>query len=185
MQQDTLIVGDTLSFLTVSADYPASSGWVLHYYLVPRAVGPAPLELTSAAEGEDHRISVDATVTATWTPGFYSWSVRAIKAAEKYTIETLRGQLEVLQNPATAVAGYDGRSQAVRAYDDARVAVAAWTPTLRRYKIGEREQEFSTKAEAIGTLHYWQNEVAKERRNTMLAQGLPDPRKSYVRINRE
>lgn len=185
MQQDTLIVGDTLSFLTVSADYPADAGWVLHYYLVSRATGPTGVELTSTAEGAAHRITVDASVTATWTPGNYSWAVRAIKAAEKYSVETLRRQLEVLQNPATAVAGFDGRSRVHRAYEAALDALAAWTPTTRKYRINGREMEFSTKADAVGCVHYWQNELAKERRHLALDQGRPDPRKSFVRLNRE
>jgi hypothetical protein len=185
MQQNVLIAGDTLSFLTSTPGYLASNGWTLNYYLVRRTAAGSPIVLTGAAEGDDHRITAAASVTANWVPDEYSWSARVEKAAEKYSIENLRGQLVVLQDPATAANGFDGRSQAEKALSDAKTALAAWSPTTRRYKIGEREMEFSSKSDIVGIVSYWEVQVKRERVSKAMAEGRPDPRKTYVRLNRE
>ena len=182
MQQD-LIAGDTLNFLVTLADYPASSGWTLKFRLVPRTATNAAITLTAAAEGADHRTTATASATANWAADNYSWTSWVEKGAETYSVES--GQITVKANPRTVAAGYDGRSVAEKAYDQALAALAAWTPTTRKYRINDREMEFSSKADAVGAVHFWQGEVAKERRAAALAKGLPDPRKNYVRINRE
>lgn len=182
MQQE-LIAGDTLNFLTTVAEYPASSGWVLKFRLVPRTSTNPAIALTAAAEGDDHRTTSSAAVTSGWAADSYTWTSWAEKAAEKYSVES--GQIVIKADPRTVAAGYDGRSIAEKAYDQARAALAAWTPTTRKYRINDREMEFSSKADAVGCVHYWQNELAKERRTDRLAKGLPDPRKSFVRLNRE
>lgn len=181
--QQTLIAGDTLNFLTSLADYPATGGWTLKFRLVPRTSTNAAIALTASAEGAEHRTTVATSVTATWAADNYSWTSWVEKAAEKYSVDS--GQIVVKADPRTVAAGYDGRSVAERAFDQAQAAVAAWTPTTRKYRINDREMEFSSKADAVGALHYWQNEVAKERRTESLSKGLPDPRKSFVRLNRE
>jgi enamine deaminase RidA (YjgF/YER057c/UK114 family) len=182
MQQD-LIAGDTLNFLTALADFPASAGWVLKFRLVPRTASNPAIALTAAAEGDDHRTSVTVAATAGWAADDYGWSSWVEKGAEVYSVES--GQITVRPNPRTVAAGTDLRSVAERAFDQAQAALAAWTPTRRKYRIGDREMEFTSKADIVGVVHYWQGELAKERRAAALAKGLPDPRKSYVRINRE
>lgn len=183
MHQQTLIAGDSLNFVTATPDYPASAGWVLRYCLVPRTVGGTAITLTSIAEGDKHRVQVAATVTAIWVADNYTWTDWVELGLEKYTVE--HGQIVIRPDPRTAAAGYDGRSVAEKALADVQAAFAAWTPTVRKYRIGEREREFNSKADVVGAIHFWQQEVAKERRAAALAAGLPDQRKVYVRINRE
>jgi hypothetical protein len=185
MQQDLLIAGDTLNFLTSVPDYPASAGWVLKFYLVRRTASGSPIVLTATAEGDDHRVTVTAATTAGWSPDNYSWSTRVEKGAEKYTVHGLTGQLVIQQDPATAANGFDGRSVAEKALADANAAMAAWTVTKRRYRIGDREVEFSSKADIVGVINHWEIQVKRERRQQALAEGRPDPAKTYVRINRE
>ena len=54
------------------------------------------------------------------------------------------------------------RSQARRALDDAKAALAAWTPTRRRDKVADREQEFNSAQEITRVISYWQREVDRE-----------------------
>jgi hypothetical protein len=160
MQQQELVAGDSLNFLTAGGAYPASSGWMLKYRLVPRTVGNGVQELTATAEGNDHRIAVAASSTTGWAADNYTWTSWVEKSGEVYTLE--QGQLTVKQNPRTAGAGYDGRSQARKALDDARAAFAAWSPVKRRYKIGEREMEFNSTAEIIKLITWWEQQVMAE-----------------------
>ncbi len=177
-----LIAGDTINFLTEVPDYPATSGWVLKFRLVPRTVGGSPISLTATAEGADHRVTATATATGAWGADNYSWTSWVEKGSEVYSVDA--GQIVVKANPRTVAAGYDGRSVAEKALDQARAALAAWTPSTRRYRIGDREHEFASKADIVGVINYWQTEVARERRREALAKGMPDPSKAFVRINR-
>lgn len=182
MQQE-LISGDSLNFVTQLPDFPATASWVLKFRLVPRTSSNPAISLTAAAEGADHRTTASATVTATWAPDAYTWTSWVEKGIEKYTVES--GQITIRPDPRTVAAGYDGRSQAEKALADAKTAFAAWTPTQRRYRIGDREMEFAAKAEIVGVVSFWGIQVKRERRAKALAEGRPDPRNTYVRLNRE
>ena len=179
--QHELIAGDSLNFLTTLAAYPAPT-WVLKFRLIPRTAANPAIALTAVAEGVDHRVTSAATVTATWAADTYTWTSWVERAAEVYSVES--GQIVIKANPRTAAAGYDGRTQAEKALDQAKAALAAWTPTTRKYRIGDREMEFAGKADIIGIVSYWQNEIARERRAAALSKGLADPRKTYVRLGR-
>lgn len=181
MQQE-LIAGDSLNFLTTLAAYPAPT-WVLKFRLVPRTAANPAIALTAVAEGVDHRVTSAATTTANWVADSYSWTSWVERGAEVYSVES--GQIVVRANPRTVAAGYDGRSQAEKALADAKTAFSAWTPTQRRYRIGDREMEFTAKAEIVGVVSFWEIQVKRERRAKALAEGRPDPRNTYVRLNRE
>ena len=66
----------------------------------------------------------------------------------------------------------------------AEAAMATWTVTTKRYRIGEREMEFNSRAEIVPVLSYWKAQVQREQRAARMAAGLPDPRKTFVRLGR-
>lgn len=53
-------------------------------------------------------------------------------------------------------------TQAETALEAAKSALAAWSPTTRRYRIGTREMEFNAPGEILQVIAYWEGEVAKE-----------------------
>lgn len=185
MQQQELVAGTTLNFLTVVPDYPATAGWTLKYYLRLRT-GAGAIDLTAAAEGADYRVQVPASgagSTVLWTAGVYGWESRVEKGTEKYPVDS--GQITIRPDISGMAGTYDSRSQARKALDDARAALAAWTPTTRRYRIGTRELEFSSKADIVGAIEFWTAEVKREEREDAMRRGAPDPRRAYMRLNRE
>jgi hypothetical protein len=183
--QQRIVIGDTLSFTTSVPDYPASDGWVLKHRLVPRSGAGAAIVLTGAADADDpslHLTEVAAATTAGWTAGQYSWASYVEQGTQSYTLST--GSVELLANPRTSTAPLDLRTQAEVALAAAKAAYAAWTPTTRSYTIGNRSMTFSSRAEIVQTIEYWEIEVQREQRELRLAKGLADPRKTYVRVNR-
>jgi hypothetical protein len=178
---ERLILGDTLNFATTVDGYPASSGWVLKYRLVPRTAGAA-ISITCIADGELHRAQVAATTTAGWTAGTYSWASWVELGTEKYSVAT--GSITLVADPRTASAPFDLRTEAEVALDQARAAFAAWTPTTKKYTIGGRSMEFNSTADIIPIVQFWEREVAKEQRANDLAKGLADRRRTYVRMSR-
>jgi len=155
-----IIAGDTLSLLVPGGNYPASAGWQLHLRLTPRGASGVVVVVDSTAEGDDHRLSASASTTATWAADTYAWASWVEKGTESYTIET--GQITILPDPRQVAPGHDSRSLAQKALDDARAALATWSPTRRRYRIGGREMEFREWADASACVKYWQGEVARE-----------------------
>jgi hypothetical protein len=91
--------GDTWTWVRALADYPASAGWVLTYYLSLAAA--APKVITCTAQGDDHLAAVDATSSAAWAAGDYHWIARAVKGAEAHSVAT--GTLRVLPDPTATV----------------------------------------------------------------------------------
>lgn len=202
-----IVAGDTLS-QDVSAPedtagtiYPASAGWTLTYRLIPRDGSAAVITFDAVADGDDYTLAVAAATTAGWTAGYYSVSAYVTLGTESYTVEPAFQQVEILQNPRTAVAGYDGRSQAEKALDDARQALAdaqaraanvgtagSASGGLIEYQIGERRFKYASAAEAvqsmIAAVSFWETELARERRAEAIRRGMADPRKVYVRMSR-
>jgi hypothetical protein len=182
MQPD-LIAGDTLNFETTVPAYPPSASWVAKIRLVPRAGGsPIVITAASAGGGERYAFQVGPSVTATWPAGVYGWSLWVERAGERYTQES--GQLTVRPDPAAMAGGIDTRSQAQKALEDARAALAAWTPTTRKYTIGGRQMEFNSVAEILQLISHWQVEVKREQAAERMAAGLDARRKVHVRIGR-
>lgn len=157
------IAGDNITFLVVDPDYKASAGWVVKLRLVPTAVGGTAIEITTTAEGDDHRVAVTPAVSGLWAAGTYSWAAWAEQGADVYTIS--QGQSRIEPNPRTLAAGTDTRSLAVKALADCKEALATFRATkglTRRYQIGIREVEFSSTSEILAEIRYWQTEVEKE-----------------------
>lgn len=160
MQQDRLIAGDTLSFSTSAPAYPASDGWVMRYRLMPRSGSGPAIDISSVAHGDDHLVQVGPAVTSGWAAGEYGWASWVDRSGERYTV--CSGTLTILADPRQAGAGFDPRTAARRALDDARAALAAWSPTMRRYRIGTREMEFASADDILKVISYWEGVVHDE-----------------------
>lgn len=132
----TLRAGDTASWQISLADYPAGDGWSLEYTLIGAS---GKITITSAASGNDHRITVAAATTAGWTPGPYAWQCRAKKGAEAYTVNT--GSTEILADFASLTAS-DQRNHAEKVL----AAIEAWLenhdPAVAEYEIAGRRMKY-------------------------------------------
>lgn len=177
-----LYAGDTLEFTTSTPDFPASDGWTLKIRLAPRATG-TEVDISSTADGADHLVTVPATTTAAWATGWYTATVYVEKSAERYTLE--RVQVEVKAASTTLADGSDGRSQAEKAVDDLKAALATYTASrgvVAEYSINGRSMKFRDSGEIVALLDYWQRELARERTASSIANGLGNPRRLFVRF---
>lgn len=184
-----LIAGDTLNYTVVLAKYPASEGWVLKYRLVPLQAGGAVIELQAitSADGVTYNVRSLAGQSAGWTPGKYGFAAWVENAGgETYTVET--GQQEVLANPRTSAVATDSRSLAQRTLDELHEARAAWVQSgqfmSRRYKIGDREREYTSPAELNIEIQYWEGKLAAEQNAARLSKGLPGRNRILTRFVR-
>jgi hypothetical protein len=180
--QERLIAGDSLNFATTALGYPASEGWALRFELRMRDAAGTPIDLTTTAEGDDHRLQVVAAVTDGWAPGIYSWRSYVSKGAEKYTVET--GTTEIVASPSTATS-LDLRTGAQRALEAVQaVLLGKATNGTYYYRIGDRELRAYTMPELLALETKLKNEVRREKRAQLIEAGMADPRRTVVRMGR-
>ena len=175
-----IVAGDTLAWTKSLPDYPASEGWQLSYRLI-NATGK--IDITSAADGDEHAITVAATTTAAYTPGVYTWQSAATKAAERYTVAT--GAVTIKPNLAAQAGGYEARSVARKALDDTRNALALWIASngqVQEYEIAGRRMKYASAEDIIQRINLLEREVAREDAAERLAAGQQTGRTLYVRF---
>jgi len=184
---DLIVAGDTLDFSTSVPDYPATAGWTLKYQLVPQFSLPVQVPITITAATyltTDYRVSVGPAVSVAWAGGIYSWYSWVEKSGARETIGA--GRVEIKPDPTALAQGYDARTLAEKAFEDAQTALANFQATAGRvksYSIAGRSMEFDTAGELIVLVKYWENEVRKVLAQKAIKAGRPDPRQIHVRMN--
>lgn len=172
--------GDTTTWQKTLSDYPASAGWVLAYRLINTA---SVINITAAASGDDHLVTVAAATTAAYSAGVYTWVSHVTLGAERYTIG--KGSVTVQPDLAAQTAGFDARSTAQKALDDLRAALLGWLSTsghVQEYEIAGRRMRFATAADIQARIGLAEREVAREAAAQRLAAGLPANNRIYVRF---
>jgi|GEM_PF-982787 len=189
-----LVAGFTLNFADRIAAYPASAGWTLRYRLIPTFTAPVqvPIDLTAAPfEGDAYQVTAAPATTAAWQPGAYTWSRWVERAGEAHPLGV--GRLVIDVNPMTAAAGYDGRTLAARALDEAMSAFAAAQTAAAsgarqavEYSIAGRSVKYADAQQAVAalmqTVNFWRAEVEREDRTARLVAGLPARNTYALRI---
>lgn len=177
--KSTLIVGDTLDFLTTIEDYPPADGWTLKYRLVPRTSGTA-ITITAATEGTDYRVQESPTTTASWTAGEYSWSSWVEKSGARYTVDSGTVTLEV--NPAT-ISAHDARSHARIVLDNIQAVIEnRATLDQMEYSIEGRSLKRTPLAELLRMRLDYEAIVKAEDAAAKMAVGINPGRKIQFRF---
>ena len=176
-------LGDTLSLTKTLTDYPATSGWVLHYRLLSCQPGGPVIAFHSTASGCNHVITVAAATTAAWNAGDYRWASWVTDGTSTHSIED--GSVNLLQNPRTFTAAVDRRTDTQIALDNVRATIRGKaTADVLRYEIAGRTLERYPMRDLIALESRLAAQVANEHRAEQLAQGRPDPRRFAVRLGR-
>lgn len=183
MQQDSLIAGDALDWLTSTPDFSPADGWVLTYRFISRATAPATkytATCTTAPDGLQHRLIVASTTTALWTPGAYDWAGSVALAGTEHTVDS--GTLVIRPNPRTATA-MDNRTHARRTLEaiEAQLEGRA-TSGVSSYQINGRELKYIPLLELVKLQQLYSSMVRQEVAAARVAAGATDPRRVYVRF---
>lgn len=123
--------------------------------------GKSSIDLEAVAEGNQHRLRVEAAETGQWAPGDYWYSIRATDGADVVEIE--QGNIVIVPDLASAAEGYDGRSKAQIALEaiDAVIAKRA-TMDQERYRINNRELYRTPIADLLKLRSYYAEQVKRE-----------------------
>lgn len=129
--------GTTVKYTRNYSDFPASDGWALTLAIR----GAAVRDYTAAVVNGSHVFTLPATGgtgTDGLTPGDYVWEERASKAGEVYVPKGARGDVRILANTATAIAGeLQSKAEKDLAVVDAKIN-GRLTADLEQYQIAGR-----------------------------------------------
>ncbi len=138
--QSRLAAGTTLKATVSLPDYPASAGWALRYRLARRDRSGAGIDISAAADGDNHALAVPFATTASWAPGTYTVRAWVEKAGERFEVPAECGELVVTPDPAGFGSGVDGRSQAEVALANVQALLTGKAGSgVESYRIAGRE----------------------------------------------
>ncbi len=173
--------GDTLKFdVPAPSDgretYRATDGWTLSFRLVGIA---GTYSFDATADGDGFSVNVDASTTASWAPGFYSWTAYVTKSGERHIVGS--GHMEILPNPVSASAS-DARSHVKRLLDAIEAVLEGRvTKDVESYTIGGRQLTRIPIPELLRLRDKYKAEYRRELQAERLAKGLRSGRTVRVR----
>lgn len=147
----------------------------------------AGVEAQATNTGDGWQVALTAQTTAAMAAG--GWQLQVVSTVGGAPITTGRGSLTVRRSLAFSGApgAFDDRSQAQIDLDAVDEAIRALTSGAQEYQIGAlgtggRKVRRADLAELIKWRDRLKSDVAREKRAAMIAQGLGDPRRLYVRF---
>lgn len=172
-----IIAGDTLTWKKSLSDYPAPT-YTLKYRLINAA---NKYDITAAASGDDHLVTVTAATSAGYAAGIYTWTSWVEKTGERYTISN--GTTLIKPNLAAQSAGYDTRSHIKKTLDSIEAAVEGRaTRTDLRHMINGREVWHMSPEELIKWHSHYKQLYQQELQAEKIKNGLGTGRKILTRF---
>lgn len=166
-EPERFAVGETVKWKKSLAEFPPGDGWTLKYFFR----GPSVLNITALADGEHYEATIASAASAQLSAGEYYWQAWVENAGgEKHRVET--GRTVVEAGLESAVAGYDGRSQAERDLEAVRAALAGKL-TVAEYQIAGRSLKTRSKDELMRLEQSLASRVNAERRAERMRDGAP------------
>lgn len=155
------VAGDSWKWDKTLSDYPASDGWQLTYYVY----GPENITIAWGTEvtasGDTFEVRVPATKTDDLTSfGAYELVGRVTDGTDTYTLPSKT--INVLANPATAVAGKSVARQMVEAHEAALLANPKMTGVVR-VTVNGRTIEYGDAGDFDRALARWRLKLEYER----------------------
>ena len=163
----------------------SSPDWSVIYYLRTN-LGPLGATVNSSAYNDGFQFTIASNVTEAFIAGDWFYQAVANKSGnEKQTIYT--GQFEVLEGLAYSgtPSSFDGRSQVEKDLETIQTAIRNIISggVVQEYKIGTRSAKKYELKELIMLKSQLKAELVREKQAELIANGLGNPRSSFVRFN--
>jgi len=162
----------------------SSPDWTLEYYLRTNTASEGHTATgTQYQNSTGWQFTISATDSAGFDAGNWFWSARAFKSGKVFEIGS--GELEVKQSLqySGTPAAIDNRTQAQKDLDSVQAAIRTLIEDkAAEYSIGNRRFKRQDLATLITRESQLKSIVFSERRASMIAQGLGDPKMTFVRF---
>jgi len=175
----SVVAGDTWQWDREDlTDYPASE-WTLEYYLVKSG---KQIKIIASAQGNYFRVNVPATTTANYPAGVYKWNAYVSKGSDRFKVDN--GTLEVKQNYATQIDGYDDRSHVKKVLDAIEAVIEGRaTQDHLSYSIAGRSISKMSPDELIRWWSFYKQQYQKELDAEKIANKLGTSKKVLTRFS--
>jgi len=175
----SLRAGDTWKWTRTLDDYPAGT-WTLKYRFKNAAGG---FEITAAASGTDHAVTVAAATTAAYASGSYAWMAWVEGgSSEKYTVDTGVLVVDPDYRTGTATAALDDRSHARKMLDAIETWLESRDSAVAEYEIAGRRMKYIPIAELVKLRNRYRLEIQSEDNAAAIARGEGLGRKIQFRV---
>ena len=163
----------------------SSPDWSVVYYLRTNTSSEGAT-VNSSAYNDGFQFSIPAATTANFDSGNWFYQAVANKSGQE-TQTIYRGSFEVFatQSYSGTPAAYDGRSQVEKDLDVIQAAIRTIISggAIQEYKIGTRTAKKYELSELIMLEARYKAELVREKQAEMIANGLGNPRATFVRFN--
>ena len=166
---------------------PAPDGATAVVAWMRAAAAGAGVEAPATLTGDGWRITLSTATTAAMVSG--DWTVQVVATVDGAPHTTRRGSLTVRKSLAFSGSpgAFDDRSQAQKDLEAVEEAIRQLAGGAQEYTIGSlgtggRKVRRVELPALIAWRDRLKSEVAREKRAEMIAQGLGDPRRLYVRF---
>jgi len=178
IEPQEITAGDTITWKKSLSDYPASGGYTLKYRLINSA---GKYDITAAADGDNHLITVTATVSATYSAGTYTWQSFVEKGTERYTIA--QGTMTIKPDLAAQTSGYDNRSHVKKVLDSIQAVIESRATRADLEKeINGKRISFMRPEELIKWHSHYASLYSQELNKEKINQGRGTGRKVLTRF---
>ena len=174
MMPPVLVAGDSLLYVRDLPNYKPSDGWLLKVALVKPDTPSILLDV--ALNGDDrYRVSAASSDTAGWAAGVYTWQEIVEKpGGERHTVAI--GALQVDAALDDQANGYDTRTVWQQTLDNLESAyrnMAAGNIKAASVTFNGYVTQYRTLEELIKAIDHARRQVARERQEKALRDGLP------------
>lgn len=163
-----LRAGDTATWSETVDDYKASAGWTLKYALRSNV---GSINITSAADGDDHEVSLTAAVTAAYTAGMYQYQAYIENAATTIRHTLYTGAMEILSNLVSAGA-IDTRTHIRKVFEAIKARIEGRAgKEYDSVQIAGRNVALLKPEELVKWYHHYERLLDQEEANERVARG--------------
>ena len=185
IRQGDFVQWDIPSYQDHFGNSISSPDWSVTYYLRSSA-GPLGATISSTAFSDGFKFEIASNVTQNFADGTWYYQAVADKSgAEKQTI--ISGSIEVLKSLVfTGVpSAYDGRSQVEKDLETVETAIRNIISggAIQEYKIGTRNAKKYELSELLVLKSQLKVELVREKQAETIANGLGNPRATFVRFD--
>ena len=163
----------------------SSPDWSVVYYLRTNTSSEGAT-VNSSAYNDGFQFSISAATTANFDAGNWFYQAVANKSGQE-TQTIYRGSFEVFatQSYSGTPTAYDGRSQVEKDLDVIQAAIRTIISggAIQEYKIGTRSAKKYELTELLALESRYKAELVREKQAEMIANGLGNPRATFVRFN--
>ena len=163
----------------------SSPDWSVVYYLRTNTSSEGAT-VNSSAYNDGFEFSIAAATTANFDAGNWFYQAVANKSGQQ-TQTIYRGSFEVFatQSYSGTPTAYDGRTQLQKDLDSVETAIRTIMSggAIKEYKIGTRNAKKYELSELIMLKSLLKAELIREQQAELIANGLGNPRATFVRFN--